>query len=601
MADTIVQRLLDQARRRPEATAYLVKRNGVWHATSWARYADEVQRAARALIHLGFAPGDRTCILGFNRPEWVIFDVATMAAGGAPAGIYTTCSPEEVAYIVHHSESPVILVENEEQWAKIAQMRSELPHLRHVVTMRGARVDDPMVLGWDAFLALGADPQRVPEGQARPAGDALTARIEALEPSGLATLIYTSGTTGPPKAVMLSHGNLAWTSRVLAQLTTMEAGGRSLSYLPLSHIAEQMATIHGPITVGSAVYFAESIDKIADNLEDCRPTMFFGVPRIWEKFHAAIRSKLHRAKGPKARLVGWARGVATRVHELKNRGEEPAGALALQYVLARKLVFSRLQAAVGLDAATTLVSGAAPISEEILEFFASLDLVIQEIYGQSEGCGPTCFNVTGRTRFGSVGPSLPGVEVKIADDGEILVRGPNVFLGYFKDEQATRETVDPEGYLRSGDLGRFDDEGFLRITGRKKDIIITAGGKNITPKNIESAIKSHPLVHEAVVIGDRRKYLTAVVSPDLEAADVFMRERGLSGPAHECEEVHDAIWEAVEEVNRKLARVEQLKKITVLRRPLSIEDGELTPTLKVKRAKVSEHFADVIETMYAES
>jgi long-chain acyl-CoA synthetase len=600
MADTIVQRLLEQARRRPEASAYLVKRNGVWHATSWAQYVDEVQRAARALIQLGFEPGDRTCILGFNRPEWVIFDLATMAARGAPAGIYTTCSPEEVAYIVHHSESPVVLVENEEQWAKIAAMRGELPHLKRVVLMKGAHVDDPMVIGWEAFLALGADPSHVPEGRDRSLGDELEARIAALEESRLATLIYTSGTTGPPKAVMLSHKNLAWTSRILAQITSMEAGGRSLSYLPLSHIAEQMATIHGPITVGSAVYFAESIDKIADNLKDCRPTMFFGVPRIWEKFHAAITAKLQQATGAKARLVSWARSVATRVHELKNRGEEPAGALALQYAVARKLVFSKLKTAIGLDAATTLVSGAAPISKEIIELFASLDLVIQEIYGQSEDCGPTSFNVVGRTRFGSVGPALPGVEVKIAEDGEILVRGPNVFLGYFKDEEATRETIDEQGYLHSGDLGRFDDEGFLHITGRKKDIIITAGGKNITPKNIESAIKNHPLVHEAVVIGDRRKYLTALVSPDLEAAEKFMKERGLSGPVHECKEVHDSIWQAVEDVNRKLARVEQVKRITVLQRPLSIEDGELTPTLKVKRAKVSEHFADVIDSMYAE-
>ncbi len=599
MADTIVQRLLEQAKKRPDAPAYLVKRGGIWHASSWAEYADETQRAARALIRLGFVNGDRTCILGFNRPEWVIFDLATMAAGGAPAGIYTTCSPDEVAYIVNHSEAPVVLVENEAQWAKIAEKRDELPHLRRVVMMKGAKVSDPLVSSWEEFLALG-DPDATIEGSDRTLESELRARIEGLEPKQLATLIYTSGTTGPPKAVMLSHQNLAWTAGILAQVATMDPNGRSLSYLPLSHIAEQMATIHGPITVGSAVYYAESIDKIADNLKDCRPSLFFGVPRIWEKFQAAVDGKLREATGAKAKLVAWARGVATRANDLKNRGEEPGGLLGLQYALAQRLVFSKLKAALGLDEASVLISGAAPISREVIEFFASLDLIVQEIYGQSEDSGPTSFNVVGRTRFGTVGPALPGVEVKIADDGEILVKGPNVFLGYFKDEEATRETLDESGYLHSGDLGRFDEEGFLHITGRKKDIIITAGGKNITPKNIESGIKNNPLVHEAVVIGDRRKYLTALISPDAEAAEKFMKERGLSGPVHLCKEVHDSIWETVEEVNNKLARVEQVKKIKILQRPLSIEDGELTPTLKVKRSKVNEHFASDIEAMYTD-
>jgi long-chain acyl-CoA synthetase len=591
MADTIVHRLRQQAKRRGDAPAYLVKKSGVWHATSWREYGDEIERAARAMIHLGLTPGQKTCILGFNRPEWVVFDVATMMAGGAPAGIYTTCSPEEVAYILNHSEAPLALLENEEQWKKVKEKRSELPHLKKVVMMKGASVDDPLVLSWDAFLALGKGAEREKE---------LESRVEALKDDDVATLIYTSGTTGPPKAVMLSHKNLAWTARILAQTTGMEPGGRGLSYLPLSHIAEQMASIHGPITVGGCVYYAESIEKIADNLKDCRPTLFFGVPRIWEKFHAAIGGKLEGATGAKKALLGWARGVATRAIEVKNRGDEPSGALAVQYALAKKLVFKKLHAAVGLDQATTLISGAAPISKEVIEFFSTLDLIVQEVYGQSEGSGPTTLNLLGRTRFGSVGPALPGVDVKIAEDGEILVKGPNVFLGYYKDQAATDECL-KDGWLHSGDLGRIDDEGYLHITGRKKDILITAGGKNITPKNIESGIKNNPLVHEAVVIGDRRKFLTAVISPNLEAAEKFMKDRGLSGPVHTCKEIHDAIWETVEkDVNTKLARVEQVKKIKVLERPLSVEDGELTPTLKVKRAKVNEHFAKDIESMYVE-
>ncbi|MCB9595022.1 MAG: AMP-binding protein [Sandaracinaceae bacterium] len=581
--------MFDQAKKRGDSPAYLVKDGPVWKATSWTDYGDEVERAARALIRLGFEPGQKGCILGFNRPEWVVFDLALMAAGGAPAGIYTTCSPDEVAYILNHSEAPVVLLEDVKQWEKVLAKTDELPHLKHVVMMKGAkRVDDPRVLTWEQLLKKGEGDD---EGE-------LQRRVDALEPDQVATLIYTSGTTGPPKAVMLSHENLAWTSRILGQVAAMEPGGRVLSYLPLSHIAEQMASIHGPITTGGTVYFAESIDKVADNLKDCRPTLFFGVPRIWEKFHSAIGGKLAGATGAKARIAGWARGVGVKVNAMKMRGEEPSGLDALQYALAKRLVFDKLKAAIGLDAATTLVSGAAPISKEVLEFFASLDLIVQEVYGQSEDSGPTSFNLFGRTRLGTVGPVFPGVDVRIAEDGEIQVKGPNVFLGYYKDEDATNEAL-VDGWLCSGDLGKIDDEGFLHITGRKKDIIITAGGKNITPKNIESGIKNHPLVHEAVVIGDRRKFLTAVVSPDLEAFEAWKKERGLSGAPHELREVHDSIWEAVEAVNAKLARVEQVKKIAILPRPLSIEEGELTPTLKVKRAKVSEHFTNEIEALYA--
>ncbi len=607
MVDTIVHRLFEQANKRGDEPAHLVKRGGLWHATSWREYAAEVRSVARALIRLGFGFGQRACVLGGNRPEWVIFDVAVMAAGGAPAGIYTTCSPEKVAYILAHSEARVALLEDRAQWDKVQAERGELPHLRHVVMMRGAEpIDDELVMSWEELLALGAEANHRLTGDGvgdrAPAGSTLeaelAARLDALEAQQLATLIYTSGTTGPPKAVMLSHQNLAWTSRILAQVTAMEAGGRTLSYLPLSHIAEQLASIHGPITSGGAVYFAESLTTIADDLKDCRPTMFFGVPRIWEKFHSAIGAQIEQAKGPKAALLGWARRVATEANALKMRGEEPSGLLALQYELAGRLVLRKLKAAIGLDAATTLVSGAAPISAEVLAFFVSLDLVVQEIYGQSEDCGPTSFNLIGRTKIGSVGPAFPGVDVRIADDGEILVKGPNVFLGYFEDEAATAEALQ-DGWLHSGDLGRLDERGYLYITGRKKDIIITAGGKNITPKNIESAIKSHPLVHEAIVIGDRRKYLTALISPDDEAVAAWKAERGLRGAPHEIDALHDSIWETVQRVNEKLARVEQIKKIAVLPRALSVEGDELTPTLKVKRAKVSEHFAAEIESLYA--
>jgi len=397
---------------------------------------------------------------------------------------------------------------------------------------------------------------------------------------------------------MLTHDNLAWTAQALQAANKLAPGSRTLSYLPLSHIAEQMCSIHGPITGGSAVYFAESLDKLADNLKEVRPTLFFGVPRIWEKFHAAIESKMKAATGAKARIAGWARGVGTRVSDLRARGREPSGVLAIEHRLASRLVFTPLKEAIGLDQAIVLASGAAPIGKEVIAFFASLDVFIQEIYGQSEDTGPTSFNLDGRTRIGSVGPPLEGVTVKIAEDGEILVSGRNVFAGYFKDEAATKETLTSDGWLRSGDLGRFDEDGFLHITGRKKEIIITAGGKNITPKNIEELIKQCPLVAEAVVIGDRRKFLSALVWLEPDATKKWMSERGATGDPATNTDVRAEIQKAIDAANEKLAKVEQVKKFAIGTRPLAIETGELTPTLKVKRSKVTTAFASQIDAMY---
>ncbi|MBA3503227.1 MAG: long-chain fatty acid--CoA ligase, partial [Deltaproteobacteria bacterium] len=472
--DSIPHRLLGQAQTRPNAIAYQAKVNGRWQPTTWKGFVDQVRLAARALIAQGFPRGGKVAILGFNRPEWVILDHAAMMAGGAPAGIYTTCSPEEVQYIVHHSEALVVLVEDAAQLAKVKAKREQLPLLKTIVMMRGATATGADVLTWDDFLAKG---EAIPES-------ALDERVAQIEDGDLATLIYTSGTTGPPKGVMLSHKNLAWTSRTLIDVS----GGASendvsLSYLPLSHIAEQMATVHMPATMGVCVYYAESLEKIADNIKDSRPTVFFGVPRIWEKFHAALSGKLAQVTGVKSKLVAWARSVCTRVNAIRDRGEPLPRPLQIQYALAQKLVISKLKTALGFDRARTLISGAAPIAPDVLEFFASLDLPIREIYGQSEDTGPTSFNLAGKTRIGTVGPPLPGLECKIADDGEILIRGPNVFLGYYKEPEATAEALTKDGWLCSGDLGAFDKDGFLSITGRKKEIIITAGGKNIAPKN----------------------------------------------------------------------------------------------------------------------
>ena len=589
-ADTIPARFFAQAKQRPEAPAYCAKVGGAWRATRWRDHAAEVKRAARALIALGATAGSTVAILGFNRPEWVVMDLAAMSVGGVPVGIYTTSSAEEVRYIAQHAGALVLLVENRAQWERFDKVRGELPSVKRVVFMRGPRVDDPIAATWEEFLALG---DAVDEAE-------VDRRVDALEPAGLATLIYTSGTTGPPKGVMLSHRNLAWTAQAALELTSGNGDDVLLSYLPLSHIAEQMLTIHGGCTTGACVWFAEAIEKLPDDLKAARPTIFFGVPRVWEKFHVGLRAKLKEATGAKARLVAWARGVATEVHGYRNASKPLPGLLELQYRAAQKLVFSKVHTALGLDRVRIAVSGAAPLGTDVLDFFASLDLPIHEIYGQSEDTGPTSFNHPGATRFGTVGKAIPGVEVKFGDDGEVLVRGPNVFLGYYKDADATAATLAGE-WLHSGDLGSLDGDGFLTITGRKKEIIITSGGKNITPVNIEFALKRDPLIAEAVLIGDRRPYLTALLVLDPDRLAALAKEHGADPSAVDPNApgiARDAIQKIVDEVNATFARVETVKKFHVLAKPLSIDGGELTPTMKVKRAVVQKRYAAEIDAMY---
>lgn len=589
MTDTIPARLFSQAARMPGSPAYHEKVDGQYRAVSWSEYAAEVRRVGRALIAAGLEPGGRTTILGFNRPEWVVLDVATMAAGGAPAGIYTTSSPEEVEYIVGHAEAPVVLVENKVQMDKVLAVRHRLPSLKWIVTMRGApAVDDPQVVAWDDFLAMG---DAVSDAD-------LEARMEALQPDDLATLIYTSGTTGPPKGVMLTHSNLTWTADQAPGVLALSSDDVLVSYLPLSHIAEQMFTIHIPISTGAQVYFAESIDALLENLKEVRPTIFFAVPRVWEKFQAGIAAELGHATGVKAKLAAWAQVVGRKATEVRNRGGSLSAGLAAKMMLAA-VVHKKVKAGIGLDRCRGAVSGAAPIGREVLEFFAGFDLTVLEVYGQSEGSGPTTFNRPGATKFGSVGPAYPGCEVRLAEDGEVLLRGGNVFAGYFKNPGATAETL-RDGWLYSGDLGSFDGDGFLTITGRKKDIIITAGGKNIAPKDIEAAIKADLLVSEAVLIGDRRRFLTALVTLNPETAAAFAEDRGITGPLHEAEAIREQLQATIDGINRRLAKVETVKKFAILPRELSIESGELTGTLKVKRDKVAEHFSAEIDALYSE-
>ncbi|MCL1692189.1 MAG: long-chain fatty acid--CoA ligase [Actinomycetia bacterium] len=576
--ETIPQMILRAGSDRGEANAYAERDDTGWATTSWRAYGEEITAAARGLIALGVEKGSPVAILGANSPDWVIFDVAAMAIGAMPAGIYPTSTPDECAYVLEHSRSPVVLVQNEDQLAKILGVRDGIPTLKTVVLMRGASADANGVLTWDEFIEQGIGVQ----------GNGVEDRLAALGPRDGATLIYTSGTTGRPKAVVLPHEALVSTAEAIKSFIDVGMSDSALSYLPLSHIAEQIVSIHTPAVMGHTIYYEPDIYRLADSLKEVRPTAFFAVPRVWEKFYAAVSEKLGEASGVKAAIANRALDVGRQHTAALDRGEQPGPLLGVQFGLFETLVYSKAKEAMGLDRCRFMFSSAAPLSPKIAEYFSGLGMQILQLYGQSECTGICAFNEPDGNRIGSVGPALPCAELSIAEDGEILTRGSNVFLGYLHNDEATSEALGEDGWLKTGDVGNIDDDGFLFITDRKKDIIITAGGENVTPSLIETALQTNSLVATVVVIGDQRPYLTALVSIDPEAAE------GMSS-----DEIRAVVQGAVDDVNADSARVRQLKKFVVLDDPLSIEGGELTPTLKVKRKVVREHFADEIEGMYS--
>ncbi len=597
--DTIIDRLLHNARDRGSKPAMFHRPapGADFVPISWAEYVAKCRAFAGALLRLGYEPGDAVAIMGENSPEWIVADVGAMLARGVAAGIYHTSTPEQASYIVAHCDAQIWVVEDATLWRKMSGERAHLHRLKRVVLVRGAEqfADDPMVTSFEAFLKSGES-----------LGDVVDQRFREVQDADLATLIYTSGTTGPPKGVMLSHRNLAFTAEIAIKIIG-RAGDDDcvVSYLPLSHIAEQMFSIHVAITAGYPIWIAGGLDKLKETLVLARPTVFMGVPRVWEKFHAALAAKLREATGVKGLIVRWAMGVGARLGTQLVENGEPGGLDGVQFRLARKLFFSKLAAQLGLDRLRVPVSGAAPIGRATLDFFLSVGIVIHEVYGQSEGSGPSTFNwpFAGKRRIGTVGTNLPGVEVKIASDGEILVRGDNIFMGYYKAQEATDETL-VDGWLHSGDVGEFDANGFLRITDRKKDLIITAGGKNVAPQNLEKVLKAIEGLAQAVVIGDRRRYLSALLTLDAEKAPALARDKGwptdLAALAkHPAFVAH--VQAGVDRFNVDVARYESVKKFTLLPVDFTVEGGELTPTMKIKRKVVGDRYAAEIEAMYADS
>lgn len=593
--DTIPDRVRHHARTRADRPAfYFQDQGGAWRPTSWGEYGERAMDFAGALLALGYGVGQGVAIVSNNRPEWIIAATGAMIARAVPAGIYPTLTPDQVAYVARHCEAKVVVVEDATQWAKLEAERANLPSLERVVMIVGAdAVKDARVIGFEAFLAGG-----------RAHREAAEARFSELQDEDLGTLIYTSGTTGPPKGVMLSHASLAWTSATARQVVGADPDVDCMvSYLPLSHIAEQMFSVHLPATAGYPIWITDRFDKLKDTLVAARPTLFMGVPRVWEKFGAALEKKLSEATGLKAAIIAWARRVGTRAADDVVRHGAPSGLLGLQYRLAEKLFYGKLREQLGLDRLRVAVTGAAPIGKDVLAFFQSLGILIHEVYGQSEDCGPTTFNQPrpGKRKPGTVGLPFPGVDVRIADDGEILVRGPNVFAGYYKEPEATAEALSPDGWLHSGDIGDFDAEGFLRITDRKKDLIITAGGKNVAPQNIEKLLKGIAGVGQAVVLGDQRKYLTALLTIDAEAGPAVAQQRGWpTEPAALAEhpEFQAHVQRGVDTANAELARYEQIKRWRLLPVDFSVEGGELTPTQKVKRKVVAQRYANEINGLY---
>jgi long-chain acyl-CoA synthetase len=552
---------------RRSTPAYLEERGQEWEPVTWEGAARRVDELANGLLARGIRKGDTVAILSRTRLEWALLDWSITSIGAVTVGLYPTSSASECAYILAHSEAILLLVENDEQLAKFESVRDEAPQVREIVSFGEL----------EAFAEAG-------RAHAREHPTALeTARAEVGE-DDLATLIYTSGTTGPPKGCMLTHRNcVAAATRVDRAIT--RAGDVLLLFLPLAHSFGRLILESGAFH-GFAIAFCAEATAMPRALEIVRPTVLPAVPRLYEKVHTGVLSQLQETHGPKRRIVDWALRVGGRSARLRRAGRPVPAALRIQASLADRLVFAKIRERLG-GRLRVAISGAAPLAPEVLEFFDVIGLTIVEGYGLSETMGSCSVNDPDDRRIGTVGRVLPGSEVRIEPDGEVLIRSDSVFVGYYKDEAGTREALTEDGWLRTGDVGELDEDGFLRITDRKKDLIITAGGKNIAPQNLENALKISRFVSHAVVVGDRRPYVAAVVTVDPDEVAKAGR------PADEL------VQEAVDAVNRDLARAEQIKRFVVLPRDFTQEDGELTATLKLKRRAVNEHFAAEIEQLYS--
>jgi long-chain acyl-CoA synthetase len=561
--------------------------SGTWVQRTYDELGETVRKLSLGLIDLGIAKGDKVAILSNTRPEWSYFDFAALEAGATAVPIYQTNSPEEVQYVLEHSDAKAVAVEDDEQLEKVRAVRDRTPKLEHVIRMTGTSAD---------AISL----EDLAERGAGRSDQEWRDRWDSVGPDDICTFIYTSGTTGPPKGCVISHGNYRAMLDMVVEENVLGDDEVTYLFLPLAHSFALLIQF-GTFELGSELaYWERDPLKIVPNLSEVKPTYFPSVPRIFEKIYTAATANAEKEGGLKKAIFWWAIGVGRRMRECERAGRKPGFLLRRQYEFADKQVLSKIRALFGgrLDLAVT---GAAPINPEILRFFDAAGLLILEGWGMTETSTAATIAKPDDFKFGTVGKPFRGCEIKIAEDGEILVKGPNIFQGYYKNEEATREAL-KDGWLHTGDLGEIDEDGYVKITGRKKDIIITAGGKNITPANLEAEIKQHPLVSQCVVIGDRRPFLIALITLDPEEAAKFAQEHDLpadSAALAENQAVRDSIQAHIDEVNEKFARVEQVKRFTILPQDLSQEGGELTPTMKVKRNVVAEKYDDEVERLYS--
>jgi long-chain acyl-CoA synthetase len=584
---TVADLLPRAAEQYGSKVAVRYKEGDRWVGKTFEEVRDIVRPLAFGLVTLGVEKGDRVSILGNTRPEWTYFDFAALSVGATVVPIYQTNSPEECRYVLDNSDSKVVVVEDAEQLEKVRAVRDQLPQLEQIVLMTGSAED---AISMEDLAAKGAG------------GDAATwaTLYEAVTPEDICTFIYTSGTTGPPKGCIISHGNYRAMLNMVNGVSVIEDEDLAYLYLPLAHSFALLIQF-GTFDLGTTLaYWERDPLKILPNLAELKPTYFPSVPRIFEKIYTAANSGIEKEGGLKKAIFNWAIKVGEKMRAAERSGRAPGFLLQRQYAFADKQVLSKIRNLFG-GRIRLAVSGAAPINPEILRFFDAAGVLVLEGWGMTETSTAATISTPEDFKVGTIGKPFPGCEVKIAEDGEILVKGPNVFQGYHKNPEATAETI-VDGWLHTGDIGEIEPDGFIKITGRKKDIIITAGGKNITPANLEAEIKQQPLVSQCVVVGDRRPYLVALVTLDPEEAVKYAQEHDLpEDPAQLAAnpDVKAAIEAHVEKINQNFARVEQVKKISILSHDLSQESGELTPTLKVKRAVVAQKHEDAIEQLYA--
>jgi long-chain acyl-CoA synthetase len=602
---TIPQRIRARAEASPDLVALREKRYGIWQDITWADYWDGASLVAHALVSLGVARGDRVAIHAENRPEWLYADVGAVACRAITIGLYPTNPATEVRYLLQDSGARILIAEDQEQVDKALEVEADCPDLVHIVYLepRGVRdYDHPKLMAWDDFVTRGRAHRDAEPGML----DRLAGQTA---PDDVVTLIYTSGTTGPPKGAMLTVANIEF-----AIDTLVSAGGFydppaneqdvALSYLPLCHVAERAGTEWVNAEAGVLVHFAESIETVQANLKEVQPTLFFAVPRIWEKMHAGVHIRMNAASPLKKATYGFAMKLADRIGAelVKNDGNHTAATRAM-YAVGYPLLFRALRDRIGLRKVRAAGSGAAPIAPEVLQFFMGIGVIINEIYGMTENSAVATVNRPGRVKLGTVGEPQPGIELRIDEtSGEILTRHPGVFAGYWGKPDKTAETIDEDGWLHTGDVGEWVEGTHVKIVDRIKDIIITAGGKNVSPSEIENSLKTSPFIKEAVVIGDGRPYLTALIGVELDTVGDWAQQRKIAYTTYrdlsEREPVLRVVQEAVAATNEKFARVENVRKFRMITKELDHEDGELTATQKVKRSSLTEAFAPLVADMY---